>query len=475
MRFCKNCPIPGALPGRPCPAEALNHPAYCEQVDPAHPRFQAGRASALLRKALGMSETPPLVLAPGGPPRRPPSYFPHDVAIRAALTGWTGYGQIAEWLGRGLVGLDLEVAYEDSGTDTLYGPPSEFVANRIVPRSRLPWVVRLDMPYAPPVEGRRSVAFSMWETDALTRDAVDALNRAEAVCVPCRHNRDAFLASGVVRPIHLVPLGVSADEGYADDGTPPPADICRFGMAGRMAHGGVRKGLNEGMAAFVAAFPRSVEDVRLEVKVWEDCLPALRVPDDPRIAIVTTPMSPAEMATWYRRLTCYVVPSKGEGWGLHTLQAMAVGRPVIAAPWSGTADFWTEDCGWPLRYRLEPAGDFYDGLGRWAVPWPTDMVAAMRAARQDRPGCIARGRAAAARAAEFGWDRTARAFRRALEAATALVSHERLRQAEGCPYRREIGEGCCAKTRCAPGGRRAGQAVTIRDCLACLAESPPGG
>jgi hypothetical protein len=45
---------------------------------------------------------------------------------------------------------------------------------------------------------------------------------------------------------------------------------------------------------------------------------------------------------------------------------------------------------------------------------------------------------------------------------------ERLRAAECCEFRDELGFGCCARTTCRSGGRRAGQVVRISDCLDCV-------
>jgi glycosyltransferase involved in cell wall biosynthesis len=334
--------------------------------------------------------------------------FHKDVLIRAALTSWTGYGQIGEWLGRGLESFGLGVGFADMGTDPRYLAPNPWVARRAVPAwADAPWSILLAPPYDPNPPGR-VVRFTMWESSRISPAAARVLNAAELVCVPCEANRRWFVESGVTTRMALVPMGVSAGEGYRDDGTPPPRDVCRFGMAARMAHGGIRKGLNEGMEAFVAAFPPSVTDVELVLKVWPDCLARLRIPPDRRIRVVTTPMRPPEMAAWYRTLTALLVPSKGEGWGLHTHQAMAVGRPVIAVPWGGTTEFWDERCGWSLAYDLAPAGEFYTGQGQWAIPRREAMVASLRRVYADRVEAAAKGRAAAGRAAGFSWKRTAR-------------------------------------------------------------------
>ena len=328
-----------------------------------------------------------------------------SVVIRSFLNSWTGYGQIAEWLGKGLENQGVPARYVSIGTDERYLGLPEFTTSRTVHSldSESP-VLQLLTPMSPLPENP-TVAFTMWESSRISADAVGHLNRAQAVIVPCLYNAEGFRASGVTVPIHVVPLGIDRGEGY----TPKPyaGGPITFGMAARMAHGGIRKGLNEGMRAFVAAFDRG-EDARLHLKVWEDCLDALEIPDDPRIRVTTTPMTPPMMAEWYGSIDCLFVPSKGEGWGLHTHQAMACGRPVIAADYSGTREFWSPDFGWSLPYNEAPAGEFYAGQGNWAVPTPDGMVEALRASYRDPDGCRHKGALAANRASEFTWERTAR-------------------------------------------------------------------
>lgn len=326
------------------------------------------------------------------------------VILRTWLTSYTGYGGIAKWLGVGLDRHGAFLGYSDMGTDTRFLPVDPWVAAHKPSTAVDGLVLQLSTPDRTLPVNRKTVLFTMWESSRLDALAVANCNQAEAVIVPCRYNRDGFRASGVTVPTYVVPLGVSADEGfvpqpYRDDGP------YTFGMAARMQHGGVRKGLNEGMRAFVKAFDRK-QDVRLELKVYPDCLPYLRAPDDPRIKVVTTPMLPHEMAGWYGGVDCLFVPSKGEGWGLHTLQAMACSRPVIAAPHSGTTEFWDSRFGWALDYVLEPAGEFYAGQGDWAVPTEESMVDCLRSAFRFRATGRHRGEAAARRAGEFTWERT---------------------------------------------------------------------
>ena len=46
-----------------------------------------------------------------------------------------------------------------------------------------------------------------------------------------------------------------------------------------------------------------------------------------------------------------MLPTKGEGWGLPVVEAMAMTLPVIVTDYSGPAAYLTEANSYPLRYR----------------------------------------------------------------------------------------------------------------------------
>jgi glycosyltransferase involved in cell wall biosynthesis len=341
------------------------------------------------------------------------------IRIRGHLTGWTGYGQIAEWLGRGLESHGHRVEYEDYGADLRWLPQQDFVRDRIADGPTDGWIVHLASPNHVYDRTNPTICFTMWEASGLPKGAVPMLNGARAVVVPCRYNLWNFRACGVTARMHLCPLGISPGEGYTPSPIPEGGPTV-FGMAARLTGGGgTRKGINEGIWAFLDAFPAD-PDVELRVKLWPDCVRHVEVPGDPRVKIDTTPMLPRQMANWYHGITCLFVPSRGEGWGLHTHQAMACGRPVIACKYSGTAEFFDGRHGWELEYSEVAASGYYAGAGQWAVASHWSMVDTLRRVHASRGECITKGELAAHRARQFTWDRTAGIFENILQQAGAL-------------------------------------------------------
>ena len=341
------------------------------------------------------------------------------IVIRALFTSWTGYGQIAEKIGQGLDWLGYPVACDDYGADQTYAKASPWVSSHLDMGAFDPdWVVHVHTPHGIFAPASKTIFFTMWETSGLPDIGLSYLNRSAAVIVPNKWNVETFKAAGVTAPIYHVPLGVSPSDGYQFHKMSMDGPTV-FGMAARLAHGGVRKGIEEGVNAFLDAFS-DTDDVRLWLKLWPDCLEIYTPPDDPRIQVTTFPFRGLQMCEWYRRIHCLLVPSKGEGWGLHTHQAMATGRPVIAAKYSGTAEFFDSRAGWELDYKLEPAGGMYAGTGSWAVPTHESMVESLREAHSDRKRLARMGVVANTMVSHLTWENMALEVERVLKTVGAI-------------------------------------------------------
>lgn len=255
----------------------------------------------------------------------------------------------------------------------------------------------------------KSAVFTMWECDRLPAASVKVLNEARVVIVPSRWGEEAFRASGVAVPIEVVPLGFDPFVYY------PRGDVtqgpCVFGSAGALGAGGVRKNLTAVIAAFRAAFP-SETDVRLRLKITPNC-PPFDIPDDTRIEVTRAVMPANDVAEWNRSLSAFVNASFAEGFGLHLLEAMACGVPLISTAASGPESYFDGTVGLVVPHRTIPVkNDYYDG--NWYEPDFDAMVESMKQVHRNRVQAFELGEAAAARARSLTWRDTGRKLSKVL-------------------------------------------------------------
>jgi GT2 family glycosyltransferase len=277
----------------------------------------------------------------------------------------------------------------------------------------------------PRSEGRR-VGWTMLEVTGLPPTWVDGCNRMDEVWVPASFNVETFRASGVRAPIQVMPLGVDVDYYNPEITGFRPSDRYTFLS---VFEWGERKAPEVLLRAFADEFKES-DDVLLVLSVFnrdpqvdvEREIERLDLPRSgraPVVVLVNPRFASYQMGALYRSADCFVLPSRGEGWGMTALEAMACGLPTIATSWGGMADFLHDGVGYPLDWRLVPAEarcPYYDGF-EWAEPDADHLRAQLRHVYEHPEEARAKGLAAAAEvAASLTWDHAAARVRDRLAA-----------------------------------------------------------
>ncbi len=346
-----------------------------------------------------------------------------DLVWHSSFSSLTGYSGSSRALVLALeeCGMAVRPLYlfdSDDRETALFGPPHPRIA--ALQRER---PLRLDVPQV--VYGRGDlfaknsgsyrVGYTMLEVDRLPEAWVRQANLMDEVWTPTAWGVAMFRASGVSRPVYRVPLGV--DLAIFQPG-PPRTNLAERTVFLSVFEWGVRKGWDVLLRAYRAAF-RPGDAVLLLLKI--DCrepavnpLRALRaaLPSPaPAVGLIyNRPLAPAQLAELYRGADCFVLPSRGEGWCMPALEAMACGTPALVTGWSGPTDFVREASGYPLATRgltPAPADDpLYAGT-RWAEPDHDHLVELLRHIHRSRDEARAKGALAAEDARRWSWNAAA--------------------------------------------------------------------
>lgn len=253
--------------------------------------------------------------------------------------------------------------------------------------------------------GRYRIGYTMLEVDGIPEDWILQANALDEVWVPSSFNKQTFLDSGLKVPVHVMPLGVNPD--FYNPKIRPYRPTDRFTFLA-VFEWGERKGAELLLRAYHRAFSQK-DDVLLLAKVIntdggvnvQKEIKALNLPENgaPVAIMYNQDLPTHQMGSLYRSADCLVAPSRGEGWGMPHIEAMACGLPVIATDWSAPTDFMHESVAYPLRVsKLIPAiakCPYYEGF-RWAEPDEDHLVYLLRHVYENREEAAAKGQRASA-------------------------------------------------------------------------------
>ena len=165
------------------------------------------------------------------------------------------------------------------------------------------------------------------------------------VIVPSTFVADTCRASGVTRPVVVVPLGADPDVYHWQPREDRPGLVSLI-----VAPVDGRKHTRLAIAAWKEAFAGD-PDARLIIKTTYGY--HNYVPDDPRISYVDRAEPTRGIAAWYRRADILLALGN-EGFGLPMVEGMATGLPVVALDAEGQADVCRDARG--LLFGVPAAG-----------------------------------------------------------------------------------------------------------------------
>ena len=242
---------------------------------------------------------------------------------------------------------------------------------------------------------------TMFETDSLPPDWVNACNKMDEIWVPSEFNMHSFRDAGVTSQLVKIPGGVdtklfcSGHEPLAIPGARGVVFLSIFEWI-------YRKGWDVLLGAWARAFTaddnvslvlrtfpvnstdnkNSKRKIETRIDHFYQNAQVSRQRVAP-IIVLGDQIPEKDLPRLFAAAHAYVAPSRGEGWGRPQMEAMACGLPVIATRWSGNLEFMNDQNSLLLDTegvvtideRAEIA--FYRGQ-RWAEPSVDHLVSLLR-------------------------------------------------------------------------------------------------
>lgn len=248
-----------------------------------------------------------------------------------------------------------------------------------------------------------SVGYTIFEMTRVPEAWVKPCDMMDVVWTGSEYSRDAFVASGVRKPVRVLPHAI--DTGLFSPGGPSWEISNRRAFAFLSVFDFTeRKGWRELLRAYWRAFPPG-EDVCLILKVFfggfgdserRDILRRILnfkadegVGESAPVLVYTHDVPQSDMPGLFRAADCYVGVSR-EGFGLPFCEAMACGLPAIGPSVGGNRQYMTEENSFLVEYiGTEPVSpevvrmfpDF-EGL-EWAKYSEDHLAELMRQAFED--------------------------------------------------------------------------------------------
>lgn len=182
--------------------------------------------------------------------------------------------------------------------------------------------------------------FTMFESDQIPEDWPDYLKKADEVLVPSKWCQTVFKKSGIKSTV--VPLGYNSDVFTYFDRPIPVVENDVFTFVHYDSFN-VRKGFMEIVEAFDKEF-KHTEPVRLILKTIRETSPIPIIASEyPNIEVIRGNLPEVDLWKMLCRANCMVYPSRGEGFGITPLEAMATGLPAIIPNAHGMSEYFNSD------------------------------------------------------------------------------------------------------------------------------------
>jgi glycosyltransferase involved in cell wall biosynthesis len=207
--------------------------------------------------------------------------------------------------------------------------------------------------YRREIHGRINIVRTMFETTGIPDRWVQPLSQQDEVWVPSSFNIDTFSACGIPRhKLRLVPSGVDCSIFHPEA---PPLSLeqdKRFTFLSNFVFTD-RKGWDVLLTAYFTEF-KPEDDVFLLIKTYGDEA-SIRERIGrfiqqhfawqrlPQYSVIAARLHSSMLPGLYTACDAFVLPSRGEAWGLPYIEAMACGLPTLGTRWGGNLEYMNDE------------------------------------------------------------------------------------------------------------------------------------
>lgn len=247
-----------------------------------------------------------------------------------------------------------------------------------------------------------NIGYTMWETSQYPREWVPMINQMQRFWVGTPSLEKSAKAAGIKIPIDTVCATIDLSE-WTPDGpvtsiSEIPSNSVKFMFVGDWIP---RKNYHDLIIGYLSAFS-GVKDAALIIKTWsnqpgqegrkniENAVrhygDKIQGIDKPKIYLLTDMIEESSMIQLMRGMDVYTTVSHGEGFDLPMVQAMALGKPVVATNFLAHEDYMTVENSIPVNFTLQPVFDavapLYQAYQLWSRPDLLDYIYKLRTAYQ---------------------------------------------------------------------------------------------
>ena len=323
-----------------------------------------------------------------------------------SIGGKDGYGRAADLIKKELEALEIPVTryYNEQKVALIFHAPTA--------------ISQVESPYR--------IIYTMFESTKIPDEWVPYLKEADEVLVPSTWCQEVFKNSGVETKV--VPLGYDDNIFKYKERENKRKAKKTFTFLHYNAFN-IRKGFMELFKAFTEEFGPD-EPVRLLLKTTAHRAPLpITKSQYPNIDIIYGSQPEGELLKTIYEADCFVFPSRGEGFGMTPLEAMATGIPAIIPNAHSFKDYFNPDCMYEVKVGAKCPGIYlrYQGMdvGDMVVCDIEDLRRQMRWAYEHQDEVLEKGKLAAEWVQKWTFKKTAKKLKAIYETALEKPTKER--------------------------------------------------